>query len=428
MSDIVNQASGGLDNYINDAFSGMNMDRLNQGGSGEAVGSAGKYAALALAIKGSQYIVDTTGNPEAPFCYMVNASSPLYKPLKASGFIEKPDVKGELQICSDTDGTVITLNAFAGYPVYLETTAALNYYNGAYNNICQVAGYRVKAGGELMNVAPSVPMRSMYGYSATENKLDFKTPSETVSTLDPIGTRGELCSQCIRNGHSTDKNDLGAFISCSPTGYMYVVVTHIVSMKKGSSVVNGKSIETTTINSKQGFKPIGNFFDEEGNPLNNLIICIKLARGSLTGVVSKENPALSINGPIQYLNSLKSLYSNPELQDASKHLTLFSNKLPIDKDGKSSKYTQVDMRHVSSFYERNLEEYGLADFNNEVEAAKAMEHWKKARPSIDLQVIPEPDTNKPGTVEVLSTETVISTKPASKFQESDDDWNDFNFQ
>lgn len=428
MSNSLDKTSESIVKAYGNSFTGMNTNRLTQAGNGSDLNKAGKYAALALAFKGSTGMVELTGNPEAPFCYMVNASSPTFGPLNASGFISKPDFKPQLLICSDTEGTAITLSAFAGFPMYLETTTGISYFSGgAYVNECQLAGYRYEVGGPLVNIPPNVPIRTMYGYNSKDNKIDFRTPSDTIKSLDPIGTRGELCVDCIRKGHSESKDDTGKPITCSPTGYLYVVVTHIVGIKKVSTVVGGKTVEVTNINPKQGFKPISSFYDEDGNPLDNLVLCIKLARGSLSGHYVKDNPELCINGPIQYMALLKTLFTDPSMQDASRHLTLFTTKASTDKEGKPSKFTQLHLTHVLNQHKDSLKDFGLESFDNDAEYQKARSLWEQVRPNIDVQVIPEPVTEE---VEVVGYNT-SNLKSAAPSQEIDNeewsDFNDFNF-
>jgi hypothetical protein len=432
MSDIVKAGNQDLGQIVEDMLCSLKNDRMDENNAAGVSTANGSYAALALAYKGSDGMVELTGNPEAPFCYGVGTKEEIYSKITPMGFKNKPELKTDLQIYLDKEASnPAVVQGFAGYPMYIETAGGITYNNteGKFENVCQIAGFRVAPGGPLVNMLPNGVITTMYSFDSIRNKT-FNEPSDPVKAFETIGTRGEMCSQCIRNGHSVSTDATGKAINCSTNGFLYVVLTHILNVKRTPVVTNGVQMKSIQV---KGFKPISEYYDEEGNPLSNIVICIKLGRLSLKGGwYGKDNPEFNINGPNQYTGLLKSLYSNPEMQDASKHLTAFYTRHAIDKrKNETSTFGQLHMEHVESKY-TNLEAVGLADFNIEAEAVKAKELWKAVKPKVDVQVIPDPVENTPGTVQVIRTETVINgngvTKSAAPFEESEDDWNSFNFE
>jgi hypothetical protein len=262
----------------------------------------------------------------------------------------------------------------------------------------------------------------MYSFDSINSKK-FNEPSEPVVNFGTMGTRGEMCVDCIRRGHSVDKDVNGKEISCSTNAYMYVVLTHILSIKRTPRIVDGVTIQAVDV---KGLRPISEFFDGEGKPLSNIIICIKLGKLSMRGSWFGKDSPFNITGPNQYYGLLNSLYpSDPSMRDASKHLTAFYTGYAVDKRNKEvSTFGQLHMVHVESEFKNNLDSIGLKSFNFSEESKKAKEFWQMVKPKVDIQVLPEPQSNP---VEVVDTSTETGPTKSATPVDSDEDWNSFKF-
>jgi len=383
MSDLVKGIVDAIDN--DDWFVGVNNDRLKDVTSSSSI--EGNYAAIALAYKGSSGNTEFRGDPQAPWCYRINTKDSTFSTITPSGFEEKPEDKPNLLSIYDKNSNPTALTAFVGYPVYLEISVGLTPYDNeakSFDNICQIAGYRIKKDGPRVNSLPSVPFTTMYSWDSVRNRT-FNEPSDEVVSLDPIGTRGKSCVQCIKDGESVSKYN-GKTERCSVRGYLYVVATHIYNKRKGLT-------------------PISEYTDEHGNSLESTIFCITLRRSSLYGSYNKKTHTYDIVGPQQYIRQLKENKNYRDNNDASKHLSLFEN-VP-NKMGIGS-FHQL---HITDVFESSDDKLKKA-FTREEEskgAEKARDLWVKLRPEINLQTIQEPneETFNPSlNVEIASAPSV----------------------
>lgn len=250
-----------------------------KGQEGNMGGSSIKWTPF-LAERSSEAVDDNE-----PWLYRLTTSDPNYT-FKAFGFKNRPEEPSYLQpYQKDAEGELVTfnVNGIGGYIVDLESGASLGYYDSENRRPvtkCQVTGCSSMLKdheGRPYNVLPRIPFGgSMFGFDKSKGGSDYNTPSRPVMSIDPVGSRGEKCVDCIRRGHATQPHEDGE-IQCTPNGYLYIVVKELLQTKKQ---VDKDGISITKVSKR---KKVEDLTDEEGNPLKSFICAVKLTRTSSGG-------------------------------------------------------------------------------------------------------------------------------------------------
>jgi hypothetical protein len=117
------------------------------------------------------------------------------------------------------------------------------------DTVCSVIGYKKKDKdpntGEIVEKyiegLPQFPTflgLGMYGgWNNATKSPDYYTASEVVKNFDLVGSRGEKCKDCIKNGHShlengVKKDGTPKYSDCSPYGRLFFYCTHIGTAKR----------------------------------------------------------------------------------------------------------------------------------------------------------------------------------------------------
>jgi hypothetical protein len=234
----------------------------------------------ALADRPSDKVAD-----DEPWLYRVSTSEPIIK-LQARGYKNRPEEAEVLQPYqkdSDGDLTPFSVNGLSGFIVDLEVGASLGYYDSENNRPvtkCQVIGCSSmvkEPQGRPFNLLPRIPLGgSMFGFDKNAGTPDYTTPAKPVLAIDPVGSRGEKCVDCIRRGHATEPHG-DKTIQCAPNGYLYMVVTEFLQLK------HQKDKDGITIPKVSKRKKVEDLLDEEGNSLKPFISAVKLTRTSSGG-------------------------------------------------------------------------------------------------------------------------------------------------
>lgn len=111
------------------------------------------------------------------------------------------------------------------------------------------------------------PLRSMYQYDVD---APYTKPSQDVTSLNPFGSRGEWCGDCINNCHNQIPSVVepdGKLLRCKAWGYMYMMVTGL-TVKEGDDIVR--------YNVKE-------LYNSKSEPLSYFPLAIDLKESSIQG-------------------------------------------------------------------------------------------------------------------------------------------------
>lgn len=173
-------------------------------------------------------------------------------------------------------------NVIKGYIVNFELQPRLSTYIEEKTRVtCSVIGYQ--HGDTKLKALPPVPMKSMYAWVG--DGPSYTTPESLVDSLGLVGSRGETCADCIRNGHSTMEVQTSQgpkTESCSVRGVLFMVVTEVgkSTMKPGKKGEDPEEVVKT-------YK-VEDLTDEEGNPKEPFLLAINITSLGLRGAWNNE--------------------------------------------------------------------------------------------------------------------------------------------
>jgi hypothetical protein len=177
---------------------------------------------------------------------------------------------------------VTDFNIIKGYIVNFELQPRLSTFIEDKTRVtCSCIGYT--SGDTIFKALPPVPMKSMYAWVG--DGPSYNTPDPLVEKLGLIGSRGESCADCIRNGHSTLEVETGKgpkTESCSARGVLYIVVNELgkTSMKVGKKGEDPEEVVKTY--------HVSELTDDEGNPKEPFLLAINITSLGLRGAWNNE--------------------------------------------------------------------------------------------------------------------------------------------
>lgn len=183
------------------------------------------------------------------------------------------------------DGEAIDItdfNVIKGYIVGFELQPRLSSYVENKTKVsCSCIGYMNN--GEYIKALPPVPIKSMHSWVG--DSISYTTPDPLVTKFDLVGSRGETCTNCIRNGHSimeveTDKGTKTEV--CGTRGVLYMVVTELgkSTMKAGKKGEDPEEVIKTY--------NVSDITDEEGNKKEPFLLCINMTSLGIRGGWNNE--------------------------------------------------------------------------------------------------------------------------------------------
>lgn len=214
---------------------------------------------------------------------------------------------------------VSDFNVLKGYIVGagFELQSRLSTYVGDKTKVtCSCIGYKIN--DEYVKALPPVPIKSMHAWVG--DQISHTTPDPLVEKFGLVGSRGETCSQCIRNGHSTmtvvDEKGNSKIESCTPRGVLYMVVTEAgkSTMKAGKKGEDPQKIVKTY--------SISDLSDDEGNPKKPFLLAINITGLGIRGAWNNEP---RIIGLFHHMSGLEKQFSSGDpRRNPMFHLTTIS--------------------------------------------------------------------------------------------------------
>lgn len=233
------------------------------------------------------------------------------------------------------------------------------YINDKTKVTCSCIGYKLN--NEYVKALPPVPIRSMHAWVGDE--ISHTTPDPLVDKFGLVGSRGETCSDCIRNGHSTmtvvDEKGNSKTESCTPRGVLYMVVTELgkATMKAGKKGEDPERIVKT-------YK-VSDLFDDEGNNKEPFLLAINTTGLGIRGAWNNEP---RIIGLFHHMSGLERKFKNGDpRRNPLFHLTTIS----LEKKTNGKKFQP-------SF---DMEPASLADMK------MACSIWDKVNPRKEVQTL-----------------------------------------
>jgi len=343
------------------------------------------------------YIYPSDKVTDEVWCYSASLNDSFS--LSRVGIPKGLDLDKDVKIFNK-EGEPITILGFKGVPLLIELQPALQWYDDKtkkFTKICSVVGSEYS--GSLINTLPVTPWGNMYHWDSIKDK-SFNLPSNEVQNLGLIGSRGQMCVDCITSGKSIATDPNGKEHKCEVTGVLYMYVTDIPVVV---SKMNGP-VEQFTIKDRA----VENLVDEEGKAIKPFLVAIRLSPSSLSrGWHANKN--LVLTNITSYHRSLK---YEPNKDKDSKPVLL------KEGDPRSSiSYSSV--RIIAKRYYNKDESLSIKPIvtveclgHNPSEQEKALELWKATRPTTEIRTIPFPTTSN---IPSLESEIV-------PYQEDDDNW------
>lgn len=310
---------------------------------------------------------------------------------------QEPDIKENFYKKAGDELIQMDFNGIGGYIVDFELLSRLGTYDEEDKKTkitCSVIGHMTEDvdTGKTIGIRrlPEVPVKGMY--SCVNGSISYTTPDPMVTKLGLIGSRGETCEQCIRNGHSTMEivTSKGPKTeSCTPRGALYIMVHELYKVTK--KAVKNKEPEEV-INTYK----VTDLVDEEGNPKAPFLLAINITSLTIRGAWN-EDP--KIVGYYHFITGLERQYKGKDPRRSPKfHFT----KLTLRKKVDGQKYQiHFDM-----------------DTPNYEDMRIAHENWKAIK-SDEVEIIP-PEQYQ-GDTSIVSDNNISGITPVIM----DDD--DFNF-
>jgi hypothetical protein len=159
---------------------------------------------------------------------------------------------------------------YHGWIMLAEYGAGVSEWDGTnkvMHNHCNTLGSAPLGQSNTKVNAIFYPLRSMYQYDAD---APYTKPSQDVLSLNPFGSRGEWCGDCIRNCHNQIPSVVepdNKLLRCKAWGYMYMMVTSL-TVKEGDDIVR--------YNVKE-------LYNNKSEPLNYFPLAIDLKESSIQG-------------------------------------------------------------------------------------------------------------------------------------------------
>lgn len=222
----------------------------------------------------------------------------------------------------------VSVGALRGVILHIESTASLGWYDINENkgvNICGVVGRNINdedseplyTNNRIEKVFPA-----MHSYDSGKDNGPCNEPHGSIVNLDLLGSRGETCVSCIRNGHNKTLDNEGKTVTCKPQSSVYMYVTEVLTtVKKGRKGQKKYEVKGSYPISDVTFKdsednPLNAVFDEEGNLQDNTGFIVKFTFSPMRimGKVTANPRALGLDG---YLRALKRLYGNENSVEAT---------------------------------------------------------------------------------------------------------------
>jgi hypothetical protein len=213
-------------------------------------------------------------------------------------------------------------NEVGGYITKFELQPRLGTYSEEEKKskvTCSVIGYQttdLETGEQIaIKALPPVPLKGMHSW--VDNTLSYVTPDPLVERLGLIGSRGETCTNCIKNGHSTlevETRQGPKVESCTARGVLFLVVHELTKVSKRPSKVAGQDPEEV----KTTYK-ITDLCDADGNPKRPCLLAVNITSLGLRGAWSNEP---KIIGYFNHISSLERQFNGKDLRrNPSFHFT-----------------------------------------------------------------------------------------------------------
>lgn len=235
-----------------------------------------------------------------------------------------------------------------------------------YNKICTCIGSELKDEQsdtlEPYSIVRSLPSKTLYDYEAVKSKT-FDIPNPTLQ--DYIGSRGQTCKDCIRDGNSKQLID-GKIHTCKLKGEVYLVATHLASSAKIPKL-----------------KPISSFVDSDGNPIGKLV--------KYTNNKGEEEEIRVLT--LAILLSPSSIRGKNERDQNGKWYTKIMGSHPASIYFKDQGHTMMSSVPVR-IYKENLGNYPVVNINpledvenNEEEHLALVKHWRDVSPDLSKLLV-----------------------------------------
>jgi hypothetical protein len=157
----------------------------------------------------------------------------------------------------------------------------------------------------------------MHTYNSAENDGPCNEPEPSIVDIGMLGSRGESCVTCIRNGHNKTLDNEGKTRTCKVDTYVYMYVTDVITtVKKGK--IGNKSYEDKAIYSVEDvlFKTsedeiLNTSFNEDKTIKDNSGFIVKFTFGPMR-IAGKPTATPRALGLDPYLRALKRTYGQDE--------------------------------------------------------------------------------------------------------------------
>jgi hypothetical protein len=293
----------------------------------------------------------------------------------------------------------ISILGFTGTPFLIELQPGIKWYNSEekkFHNICSVIASEYN--GTLINTLPKIPFNTMYNWDSIKNKT-YNQPSNEVQALGLMGSRGQMCADCITSGKSLEVDEKGKQHQCEVTGFLYMVVTGIPIVV--AKTVNG--VEQFSVKDRS----VSQLKYADGSTVEPFIVAIRLTGSSLSrGWHTESN--LRIQNITQYHKSLR--YEPTEkdekpnlLKDGDPRMNLAWTPIQIVAKRYYNKDNTPSMKPIVAIHQRLS--------HNDKEYEEAMSLWKGSIPNLEIKNVPYP----------VSTPTSIESSITATYVEEDDE-------
>lgn len=389
MSDITSLNDNILENLMNPSIT---LDSVSSSGSKSSSG----WTPALMNYPSNEHVIRNSDSENPPWYYSTRASAPVFEFFEG-GHPERPEEKIPVNFY---DGrSTLSPNQLAGYIMYVQTAPGIKSWNDQekrYDITCQVIGHSPAGAPEdapYMKVLPPIPFSRMFDPSQRGNQKLY-TPNSIVEELGLVGSRGETCASCIRNGRafkdtgevypSGDPN----YKVCEPKGYFYMVVTALIEATKNKKA-DGVEWDITRFELGKEDSPT---YTRNGKDIVHPFICvIDLTANSLNGAYVKDQPDITINGPRQYLAKIsRDLNTNNSLPvgDPRRELGYYpvriSTRRKIKANGSPSPFPQL---HMDVDIDTN-EDVNKQIQDREEEKIRSIELWKTNSPELKVESLP----------------------------------------
>lgn len=286
-----------------------------------------------------------------------------------NGENQEPDFKEQFfKKAGDEIIEISDFNEIGGYIVEFELQPRLANYDEdtkTTKTTCSLIGYQTTDMDTGENLAvralPPVPLKSMYQWVG--DNLSYTSPEPTVDRLGFIGSRGEACATCIRNGHSTMQVNTRSgpkTESCSVRGVLYMVVHELSKVTKKAAKVAGQDPEEV----KTTYK-VTDLCDENGVAKAPFLLALNTTSLGLRGA---WNNVPRITGLFHHVSGLNREFKGKDPRASMKfHFTTITLRKKTDGNKYQSDFSK---------YPANLSEM-----------KEAFNVWQAAKPNKDVALI-----------------------------------------